>query len=177
MKIIIVGSSAVDKYAIAKKLQAINDDLAIAPVCTTMPAQKGKLSEEFTYYMSDEEVELSYRNGAFMWVRTDDDGSRGVTKPDMYTSSLFVMSYAEFSNMSNPVLKEFLNDGGIICWIDSKSHSKEDLAESEFACGRICECPYLYFLDEDADYVSSILMQYMGGTDEERAKIADELNN
>lgn len=178
MKIIIAGSENADKYSIAKELQALNDDLMIAPVFSTDLKLKGKLTDDFTYYMAAEEVELSYKNDAFMWVRSKDDESTGVTKPDMYTSSIFVMSFAEFNNMSNPTLKEFLNDDGIICFLDTKNNnSDDDKRESKFACERIFESPYLYFLDEDADYIVKTVLDYINGDDSERKRISEELNS
>lgn len=178
MKIIIAGSENADKYSIAKELQALNDDLMIAPVFSTNLNLKGKITDDFTYYMAAEEVELSYKNDAFMWVRSKDDESCGVTKPDMYTSHIFVMSFAEFNNMSNPTLKEFLNDNGIICFLDTKhNNSEDDIIESKFACERIFESPYLYFLDEDTNFIVKTVLDYINGDEKERNRIAEELNN
>lgn len=177
MKIIIAGSECANNYNIAKELQMLNDDLMIAPMFSTSHALKGKISDDFIYYMAPEEVELSYKNDAFMWVRSKDDCSTGVTKPDMYTSHIFVMSYAEFNNMSNPVLEEFLNDDGVICFLDTKNNNVEDKVESKFACERIYESPYLYFLDEDTDYIVKNIIDYMSANEHKRKRIAEKLNN
>ena len=176
MKIIIAGSNNTNKNAVAKELQAINDDLVIAPIFNTRVEYKGKTSE-FYYYMSNEEVELSYKNNAFMWVRTDENESCGVTMPDMYSSNIFVMSFGDFNNMSNPVFSEFISDGFIV-FLDTKTgNSQDDINESKFACERIFNAPYLYFLDEDTDFIVKTIIDYINGDELERKRISDSLNN
>ena len=176
MKIIIAGSQNTDKHAIARELQSINDDLTIAPIFNTRMEFKGKTSE-FYYYMPTEEVELSYKNNAFMWIRTSDNESCGVTMPDMYSSNIFVMSFADFNNMSNPVFNEFIMDG-LIVFLDTKNgNSQDDINESKFACERIFSSPYLYFLDEDTDYIVNTIINYINGDEKERREISEALNN
>lgn len=179
MKVILVGSENNDnKYYIAKELQSLNDDLIIASVFSTNLELKGKITDNFVYYMPAEEVELSYKNNAFMWVLSKDNESRGVTKPDMYSSNIFVMSFGEFNNISNPTLKEYINDNGIICFLDTKcGNSDDDIIESKFACERIFSSPYLYFLDDNKDYIVKTILDYIIGDDETRKQIADKLNN
>ena len=176
MNILIVGAEKTDKYAIAKELQALDDDMMIAPVFTTDLRMKNHISDDFIYYMSSEEAKLSYKNDAFMWVCSDDGKSLGVTKTDMYNANIFVMSFANFNNISNPTLKELLDDG-IICFVDSISNNSEiDLRESVFACERIYALPYIYFLDDDASVVVNTLLAYINGDAEERERIVEEMN-
>lgn len=176
MNILIVGAEKTDKYAIAKELQALDDDMMIAPVFTTDLRMKNYISDDFIYYMPSEEAELSYKNDAFMWVCSDDSRSLGVTKTDMYNANIFVMSFANFNNISNPTLKELLDDG-IICFIDSIANNSEvDFRESVFACERIYASPYIYFLDDDVSVVVNTLLAYISGDAEERERIVEEMN-
>ena len=179
MKILIIGTSGNDILKdIAVRLQNANDDLAIAPIFTTKLEMKGKVSID-SYYMSNEEVELSYRNNAFMWVRTHNNYSTGVTMPDMYNSSLFIMSYADFNNISNPVMNELDKDGLVLCVIDSSGTKKsdEDILESQSAFERIYEHPYLYFLDEKPANIVDTVLKYIIADASEREKIEDSLNS
>lgn len=179
MKILIIGTSGNETLKdIAVRLQNANDDLVIAPIFTTKLEMKGKVSID-SYYMSNEEVELSYKNNAFMWVRTHDNYSNGVTMPDMYNSSLFIMSYADFNNMSNPVMAELEKDGLVLCVIDNAGTKKsdEDILESQSAFERIYEHPYMYFLDEKPHNIVNTIMKYLVADPDEREAIENSLNS
>lgn len=178
MKIFIIGTSInANLKDIARGLQAVNDDLSIAPIFTTDLKMRGKTGED-TYYMSNEEVELSYKNNAFMWVRTLNDYSIGVTMPDMYNSNIFVMSYADFNNMSNPVLQETDKEDLVICVIDETGKkTNEDVLEAQSAFERIYEHHYLYFLDDKPQNVINIILKYVIASPEEREEIEQNLNN
>ena len=127
MKILIIGTTNSPVLDVAKGLQAANDDLQIAPVFTTDLKMKGKVGES-VYYMANEEVELAYKNNAFMWVHTKDHYSTGVTRPDMYSSSLFTMSFGDFNNISNPVMQELAKDDD--CVLTVGEFENEILAQS-----------------------------------------------
>ena len=178
MKILIIGTNSSPKDEIAKALQTVNDDLQIAPRFTTSLSMKGKTGE-LDYYMSNEEAELSYKNDAFMWVRTTPECSCGVTKPDMYTYSLFVMSFADFNNMSNPVMNELDKDNDVILVVlDEKSKKdKEEVMEANNAFERIYEHHYMYFLDDSKDMIVDTILKYIIADASEREKIENSLNS
>lgn len=180
MKIIIVGSENIDKYTIAKNVQALDDDLIVAPVFSTNLLLEGKITDSFKYFMPVKEVELGHKNDAFMWVRTNHDESRGITKSDMYMSNIFVMSFSDFNNMSDTAFAEFLNDDGLVCFLDSHENTDIDKIESRFTCERVFdeerEIPCLYFLDEDSDYIVDILFKYSCSNDIERKKLLNNHN-
>ena len=178
MKILIIGTTNSPVLDVAKGLQAANDDLQIAPVFTTDLKMKGKVGES-VYYMANEEVELAYKNNAFMWVHTKDHYSTGVTRPDMYSSSLFTMSFGDFNNISNPVMQELAKDDD--CVLTVGEFENEILAQSvrhevyqntknirELIMARAYEKP--------ASIIDCIL-KYIGSTPEEREKIEESLNN
>lgn len=176
MKILIVGAEKTDKYAIARELQTVDDDMTLAPVFTTDLRMKHHITDDFIYYMPSEEVELSYKNDAFMWVCSDDNKSVGVTKTDMYNANIFVMSFANFNNISNPLLQEVLDDG-VICFVDSTSDNTDiDIKESAFACERIYASPYIYFLNDNVSAIVNTLLAYINGDADERERIAEEMN-
>lgn len=180
MKIIIIGSSLIleDIWHIAKGLQTVNDDLTIAPIFTTKLEMRNKTGER-EYYMSNEEVELSYKNNAFMWVKTNKKFSSGVTMPDMYNSNVFIMTYGDFNNISNPVIKELSNDDLIICVIDESQTKKDpdELMEAKAAYERIYEHHYLYFLDEKPRNITNVILKYIVASSEEREEIENSLNS
>lgn len=176
MKTIITGFiSDYDIETLAARL-ADNLGMSIAPMFTTDLLYDSK-SSKHVYYMSSEEVELSYKNDAFMWVRTYDDISTGVVLHDMYDHDLFVMGCAEFNNISAPVFSSFINEGGMIVFLDSKKkHTEYSAAEAKFALERIYDAKYLYFINETIENVEQTLTEYMNGDDEIRLSIQNELN-
>ena len=178
MKIIITGTDTKFAEEAALSLQKTNDDLQVAPVFTTDLNMKGKTGET-CYYMSNEEVELSYKNNAFMWVRTNDTISRGVTKPDMYMYNVFYMSFSDFNNISSPVIAELDKDPNfIICVIDKKDKKgKTDIYDARGALERIYEHHYLYFLDCTVQEITDMIFKYIVADDDERQRIEDSLNS
>ena len=179
MKIIIIGSEAAThkaaRYDVAKELQKLNDDLLIAPMFTTDIIYERFINEDSIYYMSPEEVELSYKNGAFMWVMAEESYSTGVTKADMYNNNIFTVSFSEFNNMSDAIFNELSNDDMIIVFMDSSNATMSDKLESSYSCERIFESPYLYFLDEDNDVIVKTVLDYITSTSKRREEIIDSL--
>ena len=181
MKIIIVGTDINECISVAKAIQDMNDDLQIAPVFTTDFTMRGKTAEAY-YYMSHEEIELSYRNNAFMWVHTTPFVTNGVTMSDMYTSNIFAMTYGDFNNISNPVFNELYNNDDNKCLIlvlDNTNVKKkeEDLLEAKGAYERIYNNEYLYFLNSTITEVAEYVLKYIASNEEERKLLADALNN
>ena len=178
-KILIIGSDKSPKEEVAKSLCAVNDRLQIAPVFTTDLRMRDKKQDGSQYYMPNEEVELSYKNNAFMWVRTNDTISRGVTKPDMYMYNVFYMSFSDFNNISSPVIAELDKDPNfIICVIDKKDKKgKTDIYDARGALERIYEHHYLYFLDCTVQEITDMIFKYIVADDDERQRIEDSLNS
>lgn len=177
MNILIIGSEATDKIKLAKLIQSSCDDLTIAPMFTSDLLMKDHITDDYRYYMAHEDVELSYKNNAFMWVLSNNKVSNGVTLVDMYNSDIFVMSYAEFNNMSNPVLSTITSNDYIIIWLDTKNHTVNDRIESDYAVERLSENKYLYFCDDDNfNDISKIIIDYYLGDEEKRTELLNEYN-
>lgn len=175
MKIIIIGNESNTKLELAKLIQDYNDDLVIAPIFTTDLNYEGHISDDCLYYLPQDEVELAYKNNAFMWVYTTTEISKGVTLVDMYSSDIFPLSYGEFNNISNPIL-ETLKEDSILVWLDSKQHNDNDKFESTYATERLSECNYLYFCDDNLEEVRNIIIDYLLGNKEKRAELLNEYN-
>ena len=175
MKLILLSIAPEYGYNVAKELSAVNDDIQIAPVFTTDLNLKGHISENFMYYMPSLDVELSYKNNAFMWVHSDAFGSKGMTMADMYNADIFVMDFAQFNNMSKPVLDELRNnDDAVIVFMDQKqiaTESKKMAYEGRFALERVYEGKYMYFCTDDYKEIASVIIKYIGGDEQQRAKI------
>lgn len=175
MKILIVGAEATNKIQLAKMIQELNDDLIISPMFTTELSVEGHVTDDFKYYLAEEEVQLAYKNNAFMWVLSSSMESHGVTLSDMYSSDIFVMSYKEFNNISNPVLSNIMEDG-IIIWLDSKYHNDADKIESSYAYERLSENKYLYFRDDDFSLVAQTALSFYLGDINKREELLNEYN-
>lgn len=176
MKTIITGFiSDYDIETLAVRLSE-KLDMSIAPTFTTDLLYDGRANKH-VYFMSSEEVELSYKNDAFMWVRTYDDISTGVVLHDMYDHDLFVMGCAEFNNISAPVFNSFINEDGMIVFLDSKKkHTEYSAAEAKFALERIYDAKYLYFINDSIQSIEKTLTEYMHGDENVRLSIQNELN-
>ena len=178
-KILIIGSDKSPKEEVAKSLCAVNDRLQIAPVFTTDLRMRDKKQDGSQYYMPNEEVELSYKNNAFMWVWTDSKISRGVTMPDMYSYNIFTLTFNEFNNISNPVLKEIDSSSDLILVVLDEGLTKKDnicIREANNAFERIYEHHYLYFLDERVQDIVECILKYIVSSEEEREAIEETLN-
>ena len=73
LKIFVTGDSSIDKLEIAKKIVEKNDDFSIAPKFTNDISRKDKIGDDYVYYMDNVDVDLSYKNNAFLYVKTDDN--------------------------------------------------------------------------------------------------------
>lgn len=178
IKIIIVGADTDIATHVAKGLLKADDNMIIAPVFNTLLEMRNH-SGDILYYMSNEEVELSYKNNAFMWVLTKDHYSLGVTKLDMYTSNIFTMSFPEFNNMANPILDELKNDDFFIVVLDD-SHTKKnrhDINDAKNSFERIYNNHYLYFLNESPEKCIEVILKYIIASAEERKNIEESLNS
>lgn len=175
-KIIIIGPKHVNKMELAHALISVNDDLEVCPTYTTELKFKDKVTDEFFTYMSNEDINLGYKNNSFIYVTSYDEYNKGILHSDLYNKDIFVLDFLDFNNISERMLNEFNNK--LFIWLDTKCKIKdiEDLEESRFSYERSLKFPLLYFLDENVEDIVKIVLKYIdtNTTEEERNKIIEE---
>lgn len=182
MKIFITGPSNIDKLSIAKRLVEINDDLSIGSHFTNDIQYRDVTDDEYIYYLSTQDVDLTYKNNFVLFVNTDNYVSSGITMDSYYNNDVFTMSMCEFNNISNVIFNNE-NTDIITIWLDTvydknNEHFNEDVVESKFFQERlnVDNIKFLYFYNEDTDTVCNTIISYINGSEDERIKILDENN-
>lgn len=182
MKIFITGPSNIDKLSIAKKLVEINDDLSIGSHFTNDIKYRDVTDDEYVYYLSTQDVDLTYKNNFVLFVNTDNYISSGITMDSYYNNDVFTMSMCEFNNISNVIFNSESTDI-ITVWLDTvydknNEHFNEDVIESKFFQERlnVDNIKFLYFYNEDVDTICNTIISYMNGSEDERIAILEENN-
>ena len=178
-KIIIIGPEVTRRMDVAKKMSEMDDSYVIAPTFTSDLDMQDKITDEFEYYLSLDDIQLAFKNNAFMFVNSSGDDTVGITYADMCTSDLFVLSFEDFNNVSTRMLDEIRP---VICWIDTKKKSydayKKDLTEAKYVIEKIDsrEITTLYFNEDvdDVDSIANTMLTYMTGDEVIRAEILEE---
>lgn len=176
IKILLVGLQRIDKIELAKKLTSKNDDLSIAPIFTTNAEYKNtEINENFIYYMDTLTVNLSFKNNSFLYINTIDYVSHGITIDDYYNNDIICMSIEEFNSISP---KTFEHDELLIIWIDEKGKvSNNELTEVKYFQDELSKYNYMYFLNEDMNDISDIILDYLSCNDEQhRNELLNENN-
>ena len=178
-KIIIIGPEVTSRMAVAKKIAELDDSYVVAPTFTSDLSMQDKITDDFVYYLSLDDIQLAFKNNAFMFVNSSGDDTVGITYADMCTSDLFVLSFEDFNNVSTRMLDEIRP---VICWIDTKKKSydayKKDLTEAKYVIEKIDsrEITTLYFKEdvENVDSIANTMLTYMTGDEVIRAEILEE---
>ena len=175
LKIFVTGDSSIDKLEIAKKIVEKNDDFSIAPKFTNDISRKDKIGDDYVYYMDNVDVDLSYKNNAFLYVKTDDNYiTTGVTLDNFYNNDVFYLDIYDFNSISDSIIYSY---DSLLVWVDTKRQRKiteEDSQNANHLIERANELTTLYFLDESAEHISDIVVRYLNGTIEERQNIVEE---
>lgn len=181
-KVFITGPNTIDKLAIAKLLVEKDDDLSIADRFTNNDSYINSENDEYIYYLSTQEIDLSYKNNAMLFVNTNNYISTGITLDSYYNNDICVMSLCEFNNISDVIFKSELNDI-VLIWIDSdvikSNFDKSDINESQFLQERLdydSNIKYMYFFNEDSDVITDIILEYLDGDEVKRNELLEENN-
>ena len=178
-KIIIIGPEVTDRMSVAKKMSELDDSYVIAPTFTSDLDMQDKVTDNFEYYLSLDDIQLAFKNNAFMFVNSSGTDTVGITYADMCTSDVFVLSFEDFNNVSSRILDEI---NPVICWIDTKKKGydsyKKDLTESKYVIEKIDEREIvtLYFNEDtdDANSIAHTMLTYITGDEVIRAEILEE---
>ena len=160
---------------VAKDIVRVNDELSIIPRFTTNTEYKDEVNENYIYYLDVNTVNLSYKNNALLYIKTDNYISSGITSDDFYNNDICYLTIEEFNSIPEIVFKKY---DILVIWIDTKNHksiSNADLIEINYFNTFITTNNYLYFLETEKDIHNTILDYIMG--DEEKRKYLLEENN
>lgn len=173
LKIFIVGSDRVNKMQLAEHMCTLNDNLTIARRFTTIEAEVNLQN----YLLCNEDVFIGYKNNAFLIVNPlKEENFSGIAIDEMYNSDLIVLDIKEFNEISNSILRK---NNILVVWLDSKRTKNMrtldiELAETNHFIDRLNFVKYMYFLDEDPDYIIDVINNYMNGTPKEQKQLLEE---
>lgn len=172
MKIIITGSSNIDKLAIAKKIISKSDEFSIANYFTSNEEYKDKVSENYIMFLNPNAINLAYKNNAFLFILTENYISTGITLDEFYTNNIICVSNKTFNLITNNI---FANNECLVIWVDSKQHDnidiKSELREINYLEKTLKEINYLYFLDEDINFIADTIISYVNGNEDKRKEL------
>lgn len=160
---------------VAKNIVRINDELSIIPRFTTDTEYKDEVNENYIYYLDVNTVNLSYKNNALLYIKTNKYISSGITIDDFYNNDICYLTVEEFNSIPEIIFKKY---DILVVWIDTKTHkaiSNSDLIEINYFNTFITTINYLYFLENETDIHNTIL-EYIFGDEEKRNYLLEENN-
>ena len=159
-KILIVTLRDENKFDLAKRLSELDDSLTISPIFSSDISLKDSYKENI-YYMSNDDVNLAFKNNALLYVMTDNYISTGITVDDFYNNDIIVATIEEFNNIPDKFFEKY---SITTIWLDSRNHDKlkyDHTAEAKYLMERISTLRYMYFLDESIYEVAYIIYNYI----------------
>ncbi len=160
---------------VAKDIVRINDELSIIPRFTTNMEYKDEVNENYIYYLDVNTVNLSYKNNALLYIKTNKYISSGITIDDFYNNDICYLTIEEFNSIPEIIFKKY---DILVVWIDTKTHkaiSNSDLIEINYFNTFITTINYLYFLENETDIHNTIL-EYIFGDEGKRNYLLEENN-
>jgi len=160
---------------VAKDIVKSNDELSIAPQFTTNVEYKDEANENYVSYLDVNTVNLSYKNNALLYIKTDKYISTGITIDDFYNNDICYLSVEEFNSIPEIIFKKY---DILVVWVDTKNHktiSNSDLIEINYFNTFITTINYLYFLETEIN-IHDIIIEYIFGDEEHRKYLLEENN-
>ena len=160
---------------VAKDIIKTNDELSIIPRFTTNTEYKNEVNENYVYYLDVNTVNLSYKNNALLYIKTDKYISSGITIDDFYNNDICYLTVEEFNSIPEVIFRKY---DILVIWVDTKNHktiSNADLIEINYFSTFITSINYLYFLENETN-IHTVILDYIFG-DEEKIKYLLEENN
>lgn len=160
---------------VAKDIIKVNDELSIIPRFTTDTEYQNEINENYIYYLDVNTVNLSYKNNALLYIKTNKYISSGITIDDFYNNDICYLTVEEFNSIPEVIFKKY---DTLIVWVDiknSKTISNSDMIEINYFSSFITTTNYLYFLEDEKDIHNTIL-EYIFGDEEKRKYLLEENN-
>ena len=161
----------------------IDSNYSIASTFTTNNDSDEKyLSENYMYYISEDQLNLDFRNNALLYVITDSNTqeSIGIAVDELYNNKLIPMTIKAF----NTVNTKYINNC-LIVWIDSIMNKLElslidyqlNMIETKYLMKNLDKYKdnMLYFNSkEDLNDCANIILEYMNGDENRRQQLLEE---
>ena len=159
---------------VAKDIIKTNDELSIIPRFTTNTEYKNEVNENYVYYLDVNTVNLSYKNNALLYLKTDKYISSGITIDDFYNNDICYMTIEQFNLISD----KFINENNIlVIWLDeSNNHkiSKDEMTEINYMQERLNNMKYLYFLNDSHKKICSVILEYLNSDEDRQQQLLEE---
>ena len=104
---------------VAKDIIKTNDELSIIPRFTTNTEYKNEVNENYVYYLDVNTVNLSYKNNALLYIKTDKYISSGITIDDFYNNDICYLTVEEFNSIPEVIFRKY---DILVIWVDTKNH-------------------------------------------------------
>lgn len=171
IKLFLVSSSFVDKFLYIDEL--IKNDTIIL---NRNYSSNKLLDDKYYKFISKPDIEIGYNNNSFIFCSRYDHDLICLDENDINNHNLFFMNISDFNNISELILSKY---NILIVWLDTKQHNSynklvSELSETKYLEERLEYTDYMYFLDEDPESVSKVLVQYVNGTNDIRQKLIEE---
>lgn len=176
-KIFITGLEKIDKIIVAKAIVNLDDDLSISQRFTNDVSYKDSPYDEYVFYLDSADVDISYKNNAFLFITANDMMYTGITLDSFYNEDVFCMNIQEFNNIPDYIFE--INDI-LVVWLDTKINSskdkdnKDEIMATKHFLEKIEKLCVLYFLDEDESDIANVVLEYLEGDEETKQRILEE---
>lgn len=175
-KIFITGLEKIDKLVFAKAIVVIDDDLSISQRFTNDIEYKDSPYDEYIFYLDSADVDISYKNNAFLFITASDMLYTGITLDSFYNEDVFCMNICEFNNVPDYIFE--INDI-LVVWLDTKIQMKDkdnldEIMGIKHFVEKIEKLNVLYFLDETPEKVAQVVLEYLESDAEGKERILEE---
>ena len=125
LKFFIVGETGINKEEIIDLLEMNNDSEQMFKIAKIFTTDYDEANQKYWYYISNEDLNICYKNNAILFIKTIVNKSYGITLESFYDSNILFMDTENFNNISNKI---FLgNDELVLVWLDTKNHDKKNI--------------------------------------------------
>ena len=161
LKFLIVGENSIDKIPLIELLSKYNNHFKISKIFVT----NEESVDDYHYLISNEELNICYKNNAILYIKTIINNSYGVTLDSFYENNIIFMNTEDFNNISNKIFLS--NNELVVIWLDTKNHDitriKKEIKESTYLLDKLesDNIKYMYFLDKDYNEILKVLIDYI----------------
>lgn len=170
LKVFIVCLDRNIGLSVAKDIIYKNDNYSIAPTFTTNKLYDNEINDEYVTYLNVNIANLSYKNNALLYIKTENYISTGITIDDFYNNDICIMDIYEYNLIPEHLFEKY---NILTIWIDTKDHkslSSSNLIEIEYFNNFIEKTQYLYFLDYECN-IADTIVDYLDGDEETKKQI------
>lgn len=181
-KIFIISASLEKTYPLIEELTRMSDDLQVASTFTTDSDCSSSSAEAYQYYISNDQLDLDYKNNALLYVTSDTvlQTSTGIAIDTYYNSDIIPASIKAFNS-----IKEKFYEDSLIVWLDYPLGSKT-MSVREY---RLQMIEFKYFMNqyqnikdhilyfnqnEKIEDVAKVILEYIEADDDRKKELIEE---